>query len=132
MAYDGGIDFLQPDFGNFDWDDIESPWSQDNPKSSIALITKAWEYDIEAAGHGEADLTLENLNVPQPSQRLCVILGRAKGSLMYDTRKHWVLIIVPTVTPDRNGNFAYERIGAGFLPGRCLSRIPYTENAYIQ
>lgn len=131
MAYDGGIDFLRPDFGNYDWDEIESPWSQDNPKSTLALIAKVWEYDVEAAGPGEADLIFDNSNATNPSKRLCVILGRAKGSLMYDTRRHWVLMIVPTTTLDCNGNLAYERIGAGFLPGRCLSRIPYRYDAQI-
>jgi hypothetical protein len=131
MAYDGGIDFLRPDFGNYDWDEIESPWSRDSPKSSVALIAKVWEYDIESAGTGEAVLTFDNCNAAKPSIRLCAILGRAKGSLMYDTRRHWVLVIAPTTTLHCDGNSTYERIGAGFLPGRCLSRIPYEENAQI-
>lgn len=132
MAFDGGIDYLRPDFGNYDWDEVESPWARNsNSRADMALIANAWEYDLEAAGHGEDDITFDIPSAPKPAKRICVILGRAKGSLMHDTRRHWVLVIAPTTELDCNGNMAYERVGAGYLPGRCLSRVPYMEKVHI-
>jgi hypothetical protein len=129
MAFDGGIDYLRPDFGSYDWEPIESPWNRDSDKKTdIALLAHAWEYDPQSAGPGELDITFD-IDVPsaqRPAKRMCVVLGRAKGSLIHDTRRHWVLAIAPT-----NQEGIYERIGAGYLPGRCLSRQPSKEKIRI-
>lgn len=133
MAFDGGIDYLHPGFGGFDWEPTEAPqWPiKNNDPSNIAVVATTWEYDLESAGHGEEELVFDIPGAKQPARRICVILGKAKGSLIQDTRQHWVLIIAPTTHRDRNGNLAYERIGAGYMPGRCLSRIPHKEGVHI-
>lgn len=118
MAFDGGIDYLRPDFGSYDWEHLESPWARDSEKrTDIALLAKAWEYDLESAGPTEIDIILDIPGAQRPAKRICVVLGRAKGSLVHNTRRHWVLIIAPT---DQEG--IYERIGAGYMPGRSLLR----------
>ena len=51
MVFDGGIDYLRPDFGTYDWNEVESPWARKNKEGSdIALVAHAWEYDLESAG----------------------------------------------------------------------------------
>jgi hypothetical protein len=129
MAFDGGIDYLRPDFGSYDWEPIESPWARNgDKKTDIALLAHAWEYDPQSAGPGELEITFD-IDAPgaqRPGKRMCVVLGRAKGSLIQETRRHWVLIIGPT--PQEG---IYERIGAGFLPGRCLSRTASKEKVRI-
>jgi hypothetical protein len=127
MAFDGGIDYLHPDFGSYDWESLESPWSRNSFRTSdVALIAQAWKYDLEAAGQGEAELHFDVPKAPRPAESVCIVLGRAKGSLVSETRRHWVLIIAPTGRED-----IHERIGAGYLPGRSLSRRPHKEKVHV-
>lgn len=132
MAFDGGIDYLHPDFGGFDWEPLQPPcWPiENNDPSNISMIATAWEYDLEAAGPGEGEVVFDIPGAPKPAKRICVVLGKAKGSLLPDSRKHWVLVIAPTARR-RKGSLVYERIGAGYMPGRCLSRFSHKDNVHI-
>lgn len=129
MAYDGGIDYLRPDFDSYDWEPLQSPWSREQEEGEeISLLAQAWDYDPLSAGPGELDIIfdIEIPSVQRPVKPMCVVLGKAKGIWIQDTRRHWVLVIAPT---GREGTF--ERIGAGYIPGRCLSRKALKEMARI-
>ena len=131
MAYTGGIDYLQPDFDNFEWEELQSPWSSKGPTNvsstdfhtaNIALYATAREYDSLKAGlQGEGDLIFDTPNGSTAPQRYCVVLGKAKGSMSPATQQHYVLIIAATAQRDRNGDKVYERVGTGYLSGRCIS-----------
>ncbi|EUC46749.1 hypothetical protein COCMIDRAFT_35616 [Bipolaris oryzae ATCC 44560] len=130
MAYTGGIDYLQPDFGNYEWEDLQSPWSTNAPNNisstdvsivNMALVASAREYDSGAALSSEGELILD---APNPSSRpktLCVVLGKAKGSPSPETQRHYVLIVAVAGHKGRAGETIYERVGAGYLPGKCIS-----------
>ncbi|CAN9349867.1 unnamed protein product [Alternaria alternata] len=131
MAYTGGIDYLQPDFGSFEWEELQSPWSSNAPKNvsstdfhaaNITLNATAREYDyLKAMVQGEGELILDVPNSSFVPQTLCVVLGKAKGCTSPETQRHYVLIITATKHSDRNGDKVYERVGTGFLPGKCIS-----------
>jgi hypothetical protein len=132
MAYTGGIDYLQPDFGYFEWEDLQSPWTSNSPANvsstdfhiaNIALNATAREYDyLKAMVQGEDELILDTPNGSTVPQTLCVVLGKAKGSTSPETQRHYILIIAATAQRDPNGDKVYERIGTGYLPGKCISR----------
>lgn len=131
MAFDGGIDYHRPDFGNYDWEDIASPWSPTNIHACMnALVAKAWNYDLEPAGHGESEIVFDDTQTRYSSSGICVILGKAKGVWVQELRRHWVLIIMPVTFPGCKTSFAYERVGTGYIPGRCL-RTPHSDSVHI-
>jgi hypothetical protein len=130
MAYTGGIDYLQPEFGNFVWEDLQSPWSPDAPSNisstdinvaNIALNATAREYDLGAAVRSEGELVFDTPNGSARPETVCVVLGKARGSLSPETQRHYILIVAATVQRDRDGNRVYERVGTGYLPGKCIS-----------
>ncbi|CAO2649036.1 Nn.00g099850.m01.CDS01 [Neocucurbitaria sp. VM-36] len=130
MAYTGGIDYLQPDFGSFEWEDLQSPWSTQAPNNvsntdprtaNITLNAKAREFDLGAAVQGEGELIFDNPGGSSQPKTLCVVLGKAKGSPSLETQRHYVLVVVMTGNRDRNGERMYERVGTGYLPGKCIS-----------
>ncbi|OAL53853.1 hypothetical protein IQ07DRAFT_596836 [Pyrenochaeta sp. DS3sAY3a] len=120
MAYSGVIEYLRPDFNNYLWEDIQSPWSQKaNNTGADKLIATAWDYDTESAGYRESELTLDASRASPPKTGICIVLGKAKGSVTPECR-HWVLIIRRMKQSEHGADATYERIGAGYMPEKCL------------
>lgn len=132
MAYKGGIDYLDLEFGGVDWEvyELRSPWtsgSQDvwhtgdqagmteisavarefSPFSSFGPESKLI-YDIPATSGG-----------PPPVK--VVVVGKKKNSQqdLQDTM-HYILLITPKTSRATRGGLVYERIGVGHVPGRCI------------
>ena len=76
----------------------------------------AREYDVGAATLDEFELVFNNPGKPLPRQPLCIVLGIAKGTTSPNQGRQCVVIIKPVGRRDM-----YERIGVGFLPGKCIS-----------
>lgn len=133
VSYPGGIDYLDLDFDSWGWEDLHSPWSQadDNTnenKSSAplsaakrTLIATARDLDLGAAYNDDGDLTLDDPDTPVLDTTVCVVLGKAKGITSAKEQRNCVLIIVPSGRKDEDGIEIYERVGTGFLPGKCIS-----------
>lgn len=129
MAYTGRIDYLKLDFAGFEWEDIRSPWSRsaDNvPRTeirggNIALTATAREYDPNAAVQGEGLLILDTPGGSEQPKTMCVVLGRQKGTMPLEDKIQYLLIVTPTTALDRDGGKPYERVGAGYSPGRCIA-----------
>lgn len=122
MAYTGGIDYLNLDFGGMQWEDLESPWSRrEDGEGDNALIADAREYDRHKAAQGE-DLLI--FDTPAGSDRykpMCVVLGIRRGSMPRDDRRHCILLVVPMPNPKGDGTEVFERVGVGYLPGKCIT-----------
>ncbi|KAF2629111.1 hypothetical protein BU25DRAFT_27006 [Macroventuria anomochaeta] len=84
-----------------------------------SLSFTARKHDLGAATQEEFDLMFDNPGKLLAHSSLCVVLGNAKGSPMRSEQRHCLLIITPVA--GQGGNVVYERIGAGFLPGKCIS-----------
>jgi hypothetical protein len=136
MAYTGGIDYLKLDFDGVEWEDIRSPWSRsaDNVAhtevrgGNIALTAVARDYDPNAALKGEALLILDNPGGSEKPKTECVVLGRQKGPTPLEGKIHYLLIVTPLTALGRDGGKLYERVGAGYLPGRCIAPSGSTVN----
>lgn len=116
----GGIDYLNPDFDKFDWQDIDSPWSQSNAgKGTTLLSTLSQEYNASAyEGKNEVhavEIILDNNSKAIQYPQRCVVLGIQKGGMPISEKCHYILVIEATMKPG-----IYERIGAGFVPGICI------------
>lgn len=130
MAYTGGIDYLQPEFGSFEWEDLQSPWSSNSPQNvsqtdfstvNMALIATARQYDLGAAVLSEGELIFDTPNRSSMPKTLCVVLGKAKERSLQEMKRYYVLVIAVAGHDGRAGETVYERVGAGHLPGKCIS-----------
>lgn len=114
----GGIDYFKPKFGEFEWEDLVSPWSRsERSEQNNALTAKARQYKRRK---GEGQIIIDAPAGLDQYEGMCVVLGIQKGSVLMDEKIHYVLVVVPTNKPDRNGSKVVERVGAGYLPGRCI------------
>lgn len=143
MAYTGKIDFLPLRFGAIEWMEIRSSWS----KSARGLPTAApadgvgsgvggngvalWGRvrDItgttDAGEEGKLFYDIPGEGAGNGRDRMqCVVLGVERSQLALASRRHYFIL----VRPDSSKNSAqlgaskvYERIGAGYLPGRYIS-----------
>jgi hypothetical protein len=123
MAYTGEIDYLSLDFGKIEWEEIESPWSRsDECQGNNTLSAKARKYEQNAASRGESNLIFDMgpTNAEQHNA-VCVVLGVQKGLMPLIDKRHYVLLVVPTNNPGRNGSNVFERIGVGYLLGKCIA-----------
>ncbi|KAF2653766.1 hypothetical protein K491DRAFT_602167 [Lophiostoma macrostomum CBS 122681] len=139
MAYTGAIDYLSVGFGQLDWEDVRSPWSAD-PNAAIrtdlvdgkpSLTAVAYGYDAVTSFDGERLLRI--LDTPGGSRQekiFCVVLGKQKEYVSLDQRIHYLLYIAQVKTTTRDGNRMFERVGAGWLPGRCIDKQGFEVSIY--
>jgi hypothetical protein len=123
--YAGGIDYFMPDFAGNEWEDIQSPWSIPKKTGPDNTITaNGWEYDIAVDGV-MSDPEICNIIYDVPAEEgkqktRCVVVGIQDGDEQRRERKHYVVVIRATEEPDGEGSVLYERVGAGFMPGKCM------------
>ncbi|PSN64720.1 hypothetical protein BS50DRAFT_623219 [Corynespora cassiicola Philippines] len=129
MAYIGGIDYLELEFGTVEWEDLQSPWSgatanADDTNANTAKITlkaEARHYDPGAALVEDGKLILDIPSESSPSTSLCVVLGKEKGNRPRELKMRYVLIIKEQRESVEGGDKVYARVGVGCLPGTCIS-----------
>lgn len=113
MAYTGGIDYISPNFGGMDWEEIQSPWDgKAGSGDNMMLVTTARDYK---ADDQVGKIVFDD---PQSFPRLgmkCVVLGKEKGRSPSNDKLHYILVV-------QERNDRYERVGVGYLPGRCLGQ----------
>lgn len=118
MAYTGGIDYITPDFGGMEWEAMQSPWDSNyNTAGDNTLVVEARDYRADDEGSNIV------FDCPEVSQKLaikCVVLGKVKGRKPAGDKLHYVLVVQATTTPDYNAGEVYKRVGAGYLPGKCI------------
>ncbi|KAL2128804.1 hypothetical protein VTI74DRAFT_8610 [Chaetomium olivicolor] len=123
MAYTGGIDYIGPEFNKVMWEEMQSHWSGgDQPVRSevqggnIALVATAREYDPFKAKQEDGMLIFDTPGLSSQPMTLCVVLGRQEGLM----QRNYLILVQETANRDRYGNKIYERVGAGYLPSRCI------------
>lgn len=136
MAYSGHIEFLGPMFGGIDWAELEAPWSRAhlarNPqffaeketafRGVLSNLAPLDQVDLGEKGKLYYDIPSENIQ-HKPVQ--CVILGTEREPRAQPkSRVHFFIIVRPvrSRSPELSvAEHAYERIGAGYLPGQYIS-----------
>ena len=134
----GGIDYLELNFGNIDWEDIQSPWSRkassilrtEHRASDMALSGMVREYDPGAAKLEEGDLIFDTPGGTNQPTTMCVVLGKEKGSKSREDKTHYVLLVTPVRRFDRDGSKIFERVGTGYLPGKCIAVTGFAANIH--
>ncbi|KAI0103824.1 hypothetical protein GGR51DRAFT_523569 [Nemania sp. FL0031] len=127
MAYQGGIDYLAPEFDKTDWEigDIQPPWSNtsgmpaNGPKTK--LVVTARDFNVAGSREVEAKLVYDtDRQRPGGTRKVqCVIVAKSKHGQVDGERRYYVLIVEPTDLINDVGK-VYERAGAGFMLERFI------------
>lgn len=120
MAYTGGINYFQPDFGKTEWKHVEVPWSrEDGDTDNMMLVAKAGKYDQSAIRSADKDsvLVFDQVTKSCGNDTLCVVLGVEKGSAPMSEKTHYFLLVSASGELDFEGLPVFHRIGAGFCKG---------------
>ena len=125
MAHRGAIDYLPLPFAGVEWElvEVRSPWGGGSAAAGVAVGAKARPLQGAAAADRDAHLAYDAADGATAAVGLlCVVMGRAKGSAPAADRAHYVLLVAPApaAPPPVASAPAYERVGAGSLPGRCI------------
>ncbi|KAI0432395.1 heterokaryon incompatibility protein-domain-containing protein [Xylaria sp. FL1042] len=137
MAYEGAITFMDPPFGEIEWEEreVRSPWSgptftsllhsnntsnanwyTTNSKERIDLSVTVRDFLSSADAHVIYDTG------ERPDKRVlkCVIIGRRKIKAKSDGEQIYYVLVVAQ-KGDMGHDAKYERIGVGSLPGSSIT-----------
>lgn len=118
MAFSGAIDYFPLTFGGFAWQDLHASWpSSDNAASRTSIKAKVQTMDLTKVKPFEALIVLDIPTDVDQDQMMAVALGIEEGETAIEDRKHYVLVVV---SKHLWGHKLYERVGAGYVPGRCF------------
>ncbi|RYC63133.1 hypothetical protein CHU98_g3091 [Xylaria longipes] len=129
MAYTGEIDFLKLEFGKIDWMAIQSPWSSGkgatvpiDGSSGILALTGQARAIIDYAEADKSGKLYYDINQGVGGGEVrCVVLGVERGEQAMGARLHYFILVKPTRSRLSRSSKAYERVGAGYLPGRFIA-----------
>jgi hypothetical protein len=144
MAYKGGIDYLDPPFKQVDWEknDIHPPWTKRNENGSgersrdalndpedgriLVAIVRGFDYNFPPTQDASIvyDVVKGGSDGDVRRNIGCVVVAREKGDKEIRVKSHFVLIVVPVANRGEQESGrpkVYERVGAGYMPGRCIS-----------
>lgn len=133
MAYEGGIDYLDPPFQETEWErtDVEPPWSvtgggSDGSHRATHLKVMVRPFSVAGAPEhklGKIKFTYDNSPRKGTSDRqspLCVVIAKEKGNKSSQEKIHYVLVVIGTGGGIEQGRRCFSRLGVGFLPGRYI------------
>ncbi|KAI0095668.1 hypothetical protein GGR51DRAFT_553874 [Nemania sp. FL0031] len=129
MAYTGGIDYLDIEFGGVEWEDLRSPWWSDSGHvqrtedagRNIFLTAVARDYESKATVTGKNWLVFDSPGESKRQETKCVVLGKQKGPKGSGDKLNYVLLIMEAAARNPKGEKVYERVGAGYLEGRLVA-----------
>lgn len=133
MAYSGGIDYLDPLFGETEWEktDVHPPWTRKHQVSAFAetsrhdavteLVVTVRDYDTTKALVHEMKLVYDSDEVRSDGARpQCVVIARTRPRGSIQDARHYVLIVVSANMRSSDSHKIYKRIGAGYMLGKHI------------
>lgn len=133
MSYEEGIVFERPEGGTVEWDktmrlnltgNAQTSWLYTDNISSFEA--QARDYNLGSDALGETRLVEDNPEDLKGRATKCVIIGRWKKVEKPRDARHYVIL----VSLKNTGN-AYERVGAGYLPGRYIMDLDDNSVKYV-
>ena len=123
MSVSGGIDYFIMQWRHYDWQMIQPPWTFSSANIPNAFHGISRVFDLTRVRVNEEDVIFDNLLDSDILRCEAIVLGIEKGIQAIEDRKHYVLMVRPNGTHSPDGEVLYERIGAGYVPGRCLKGL---------
>ncbi|CAI0643816.1 unnamed protein product [Colletotrichum noveboracense] len=133
MAYKGGIDYFDPLWNGFEWEqsELQSPWTTDTSAGNTSTVNNAISFnvtvrnfDLEDGDKKHSKLFFDMLVVGErPTSGLkCVVIARPKAGVRTIDRRCYVLLVTPQSSSDHGGVETFERVGVGYIPESCISQ----------
>ena len=121
MSFSGGIDYFSLTWNGFVWQDLQSPWPcPTDATSRNAFAGNVQAFDRSAAEDTEFSIVFDNPADSELPRLMAIVLGIEKVQKEIEDKKHYILVVKPKTTIEPVSDTLYERIGAGYLPGKCL------------
>lgn len=130
MAYSGGITYLKLPFSQVDWEaqEIRSPWSRqggevltEDVAAGRQLTARVRSFSLPLTSSDDVEVVFDSPGGSKGAAKNCVILGRQIEARPVEERRHYVLVVVPALAAHAiKGRQPFERVGAGFMPGRFI------------
>jgi hypothetical protein len=133
MAYKGGIDYADPEFGKAEWEinDIVPPWTRGQvrstdsaPQDGVVAITATVREYVEAERRpNQAKLVFDGRRTSgSDGQRAhCVVVARSNEIGLDDKQRLFhVLLVEPMHEQTGRGDRFYRRVGAGCMLGKYI------------
>jgi hypothetical protein len=120
IAYDGGIDYIDPPFQSADWEkDVVSPWTSCG-RATEGIVLKGRVHEFRAYNSEEYDtkIVCDTRIDPEGYDRFCVVIARSKEAGT-STRKRCYVLFVRKVETETSEEL-YERVGAGYVPEKNI------------
>ncbi|KAF2828919.1 hypothetical protein CC86DRAFT_347492 [Ophiobolus disseminans] len=122
MSCSGPIDYFPLTFYGFDWQPLKSTWSDTRGTGEkTRLSATVQRLDLSAANPFEADVIFDIPTKVDETRVMAVVLGVEKGDTTLRDKKHYILVVI---SKEAWGHALYARVGAGYVPGRCLVGLP--------
>jgi hypothetical protein len=121
MAFSGGINYFPLAWNGYDWQEVESPWSSPTIALSSNAI-KAWVQALDRSAARKDEIRIE-FDDPSSSELpgcMAIVLGIERVSGEISDKKHYILAVKLKTSPTSESDTLYERVGAGYVPGKCL------------
>jgi hypothetical protein len=118
MAFSGGIDYFPLTWNGYDWERIQPPWPRPAgaaPSNVFSGKMRAFDYSMP-----ECSIVFDDCTTPPSSEAMAFLLSIEKTPKHIDDKKHYILVVKPKKARGQDGGTMYERIGAGYVLGRCL------------
>ncbi|CAM1505192.1 Fc.00g108290.m01.CDS01 [Cosmosporella sp. VM-42] len=130
MAYEGGIDYLDPPFQKVDWEksEVEPPWSHTgggSDDSHDSRVLKVVVRSFNVAGHQPDEIKLiydnpERKATSDGQRPMCIVVAKAKEGASVRRKRHYVLIVINTGSMTARGQKVFTRLGVGYMPGKYI------------
>jgi hypothetical protein len=122
MSVSGAIDYFHPSFTEFEWQDVESPWSSPIQADKKQIIkAKVRNFQLPDATSEDHEIVYDDSNRSKQERTRAIVLGIERSREVAEAR-HYVLFVdmMAECTPDGSGHEYCTRAGAGYLPGKWL------------
>jgi hypothetical protein len=126
MAYDGGIDYMDPPFQSADWErNIVSPWgggkSHQPVTGGIALRAPIREFRAHSSVEDDTKIVYDTSTDRERYDGDCVVIAKSKSTGTSMSKRCYALFVRRVETGAFEG--LYERIGAGYVLEKSIFEL---------
>jgi hypothetical protein len=126
MSVSGGIDYFTLKWRHYDWQAIQSPWSNSSGRTPNGFDGQLQSLCRSNAKADEDNIVFDNATYSEFPDAMAIVLGIEKVYESMEDKKHYILVVRSKAVSSADGIKLYERIGAGHIPGKCLKGASQT------
>lgn len=124
MSVSGSINYFPLKWNGYDWQDVKSAWTIQQRVSDREVLTVMTRVlDLSLLEEGQHEIIFDDPTYSLLLPLKAVVLGIERTPETPKSGRHYILVLRPHVD-GVSGSNKVERIGAGYVMGRCLKGEP--------